>query len=550
MWIKFANLCRKSGRFGLAEKALNSLKDDYRPDVTYAKLKYMWTTGRQQEALDRLVDFASDVSRELNINENEAIDQPLPSGLPDANETTVRNTRLLARCYLKQGEWKIALHPDWTAQTEVVTSVLGSFLLATHFDSQWYKAWHNWALANFNVLPPEAKQLPNDYDIANGNVDDDANVAENLKYVRPAVRGFFYSISLTRSNPFQDILRLLTLWLKFGGVDEVNRIVQEGFQMMKQNIWLDVVPQLISRILQPNPQVSESVLGLLSDLGRTHPQALIFPLSVSAKTSNLARQRAAMSVIDTIRAHSPTVVEHVDLVSTELIRVSAIWIEIWHEGLEEASRAYFSPEHDVDRMIGVLMPLHQKMTKPVTIREASFFNSYGRELEDAKQCLQNYKRTRDQAYISQAWENYYAVFRKITRQIAQLEVLDLQHASPRLLAAKDLDLAIPGTYDPNKPKDFVKIAKFDPILSVINSKQRPRKMKIIGTDGKKYQYLLKGHEDLRQDNLVMQLIDLVNTLLLEDSECFKRHLSIQKYPTIPLSPSAGLCYKCLLTTKP
>ncbi len=32
---------------------------------------------------------------------------------------------------------------------------------------------------------------------------------------------------------------------------------------------------------------------------------------------------------------------------------------------------------------------------------------------------------------------------------------------------------------------------------VLNSKQRPRKLKVIGTDGQEYQYLLKAHEDLR-----------------------------------------------------
>jgi len=32
MWVKFANLCRKSGRLGLAEKTLNSLLgDDHAP---------------------------------------------------------------------------------------------------------------------------------------------------------------------------------------------------------------------------------------------------------------------------------------------------------------------------------------------------------------------------------------------------------------------------------------------------------------------------------------------------------------------------------------
>lgn len=38
----------------------------------------------------------------------------------------------------------------------------------------------------------------------------------------------------------------------------------------------------------------------------------------------------------------------------------------------------------------------------------------------------------------------------------------------------------------------------------------------------------------------MQLFGLVNTLLSVDTESFKRHLHIQRYPVIPLAPNAGL----------
>lgn len=86
----------------------------------------------------------------------------------------------------------------------------------------------------------------------------------------------------------------------------------------------------------------------------------------------------------------------------------------------------------------------------------------------------------------------------------------------------------------------MKIISFEPTLSVINSKQRPRKLTIKGSDGASYQYVLKGHEDIRQDERVMQLFGLVNTLLGVDSECFKRHLNIQQYPAIPLSQNSGL----------
>jgi hypothetical protein len=51
---------------------------------------------------------------------------------------------------------------------------------------------------------------------------------------------------------------------------------------------------------------------------------------------------------------------------------------------------------------------------------------------------------------------------------------------------------------------------------------------------------LLGHEDLRQDERVMQLFSLVNTLLSVDTNSFKRRLHIQRYPVIPLAPNAGL----------
>ena len=59
-------------------------------------------------------------------------------------------------------------------------------------------------------------------------------------------------------------------------------------------------------------------------------------------------------------------------VSEELIRVAILWHELWHEGLEEASRLYFG-EGNVKGMFAVLEPLHQMMERgPQTLKETSF----------------------------------------------------------------------------------------------------------------------------------------------------------------------------------
>jgi len=46
-----------------------------------------------------------------------------------------------------------------------------------------------------------------------------------------------------------------------------------------------------------------------------------------------------------------------------------------------------------------------------------------------------------------------------------------------------------------------------------------------GSNGHEYQFLLKGHEDLRQDERVMQLFGLVNSLLLSNPETLRRNLT-------------------------
>lgn len=49
-----------------------------------------------------------------------------------------------------------------------------------------------------------------------------------------------------------------------------------------------------------------------------------------------------------------------------------MWHELWHEGLEEASRMYFS-EGNVKGMFTALEPLHQMMERgPQTLKETSF----------------------------------------------------------------------------------------------------------------------------------------------------------------------------------
>lgn len=69
---------------------------------------------------------------------------------------------------------------------------------------------------------------------------------------------------------------------------------------------------------------------------------------------------------------------------------------------------------------------------------------------------------------------------------------------------------------------MVTIASFAPQLVVITSKQRPRKLTINGSDGEDYAFLLKGHEDLRQDERVMQVLFINSSIAWIGLSCIFR----------------------------
>lgn len=62
-------------------------------------------------------------------------------------------------------------------------------------------------------------------------------------------------------------------------------------------------------------------------------------------------------------------------------------------------------------------------------------------------------------------------------------------------------------------------------------------LSLLGSDGNEYPFLLKGHEDLRQDERVMQLFRLVNKLLGRVLHPIALALTYTLYTHFPLNSS-------------
>lgn len=99
-----------------------------------------------------------------------------------------------------------------------------------------------------------------------------------------------------------------------------------------------------------------------------------------------------------------------------------------------------------------------------------------------------------------------------------------------------------------KYNNIISIQSFDSKYFKAGGINRPKKIICIGSDGVKRLLLVKGRDDLRQDAVMQQVFNIVNTLLQAHSESKRRRLKIRTYKIVPLSQRCGVLEWCQNTS--
>lgn len=531
---------------------VHALSVDYRID--FEKLVLQWSLGKKAAAAQQLAKLVQQLNSSMSVQSSEL-------------------AVIHLKCLLKLGSWKIRLlTPGVAVDQKTRAEIIQIYAQATNVNPKSYQAWHEWGLANYHAAQERGDRSgmmrSESATLLQRRLRRPSIPVEHiLTYIVNSLKGLFRAISLGTSKSsarvMQDMLCILNFWFKYGEHSEVNTALKEGLDSVPVDSWLGVLPQLIARIHHEGDLGRELLHGLLENLGNRHAQALMYPLSVALQSPRMDRKIAAESLLANMRQHSATLIEQSVLVSQELIRIAILWDEEWYTTLEDSSRLYFG-DGNVQGMLDLLLPLHEKISLgPKTNSDTIFLQTYGNDLHQAHLCLQQYQAlmistnrtipiagaqpnarppnvpmSTEETYIAQAWEYYIPIFKRIHPQLRQITSHNLANVSSLLQRATDLDLAVPGTY--TLRGEAVKIKSFRSTIGVIPSKQLPRKIRILGHNGLEYVFLLKGHEDTRQDERAMQLFGLVNAMLQNDRRTEDSNLSIQRYAVVPLSPNVGL----------
>ena len=115
--------------------------------------------------------------------------------------------------------------------------------------------------------------------------------------------------------------------------------------------------------------------------------------------------------------------------------------------------------------------------------------------------------------------------------------LKLQSLVPLITLHLDVDPTC--TYS-----NFVSLVEFSGSAQLLGGVNLPRRVTVLGSDGRTYSQLAKSRDDLRQDAVMQQVFGHASALLRGAPGARVRGLRMHTYKVVPFSPLAGLVEWC------
>ena len=445
-------------------------------------------------------------------------------------------------------------------------NIINQYLsLATQYNPNSYKYWNNYALFNYKCYKFILSEYKNKSDTLK-----EENESKIINHAFNALNGFKNCFQISNKNKvktLQDCLSFIDIFFELGNKNkDLLCLIESVINESNVENFVGVTPQLFCRFDINDVKVLEVLVKLLIKLFINYPQLLIFPLII-IKNSKRRKDKSIANLIlqNSFKSNEEfkkLYIEYEEFVN-ELNKCSVLFHEDWLETIENSAKSLVNK--DYIGMINQLIKMHNKMNKQmVNLYEINFYQRYGTELKEAEKYINKLIEEQNLNYLNNAWEIYQSIYERIGENYSKFQSISLQYISTKLYNFQDSNIIMPGSfnsyyynlYEKEFNKDIVNkklsnlnikmhfkpitIQRIEKYLEVVNSKQHPRKTCMIGSDSKEYLFLLKGHEDLRQDERVIQIFNLVNLILSKEKIYSNKNLFITVYSVIPLSHKSGL----------
>lgn len=309
---------------------------------------------------------------------------------------------------------------------------------------------------------------------------------------------------------------------------EILKLFEDNVQSIPTHVWIVVLPQIIARISSKESDLAGTLQNLIMHVGSEHPQPVLYSLLVPLEGDSKHRKKAALQLTSFLESSYPQAVQSISILSEELMRVACTRYELCYNSIRDALfDSNDQPFEHVKQLIKT-----NKIT-PETFIDVAFSREFGALINTLEDWVNEYEKTLEPNALNMAMGTMANIWIKIKPVPATMMSLNLKDVS-KVLSEFDgfKSLMVPGTFKNGEP--LITMSSFTPVLDIIDSLHRPRKILIYGSNGETYTFLLKAHEDTRLDERVMQLFDFINSFASH------KRMHLTTYKVTPLTGNVGL----------
>ena len=480
-WLATAKLARQLGNTQQAYDAVLQAHECGDQSAKLEEARLLWRDGHQRHAIQSLESaIASGV---FETTDTEMSTRPDQSGV--SSNLSAKQDMLSAKANLLLAKW---LDASGQRQSNDMTEKYQ--FAAKHFQ-RWEKG-HYYLGKHYQKLLEAEKVLPKHKQ---------CQQFQTGELTRLVIDNQLRSVPFGNKYWHQTIPKILTLWLDLGletikmtrGEDQgifdrrvkalqtCNKQLQKYFDRVPPYVFHSAMPQMISRITHPNPEVWKQLSNILTRIVSANPSQALWSLLAVIKASDRVRVERGMEILNRLKdqkSKSKSDSANVDL------RVMIAQGQRLLDGLLHACEA----------------PVEQRVSNVSLSKDLGF----------------NHKLAPSPLVVP----------------IEMTLTLNLPSGANHETIKKYKDKAF--------AQDKVTIQSFSDSVLVLSSLQRPRKITVRGSDGKQYGLLCKPKDDLRKDQRLMEFNGIINRALKRDAESSKRRLYIKTYAVTPLSEESGI----------
>ncbi|OHS93779.1 hypothetical protein TRFO_11583 [Tritrichomonas foetus] len=359
---------------------------------------------------------------------------------------------------------------------------------------------------------------------------DDIGDENAFTYGINSINGFLKAAQLNKKMSLAYLCKMFSIVFTINVSTCFPSFICDEIEKLPIKELLKVVPQMTSHIDHHDKSIKSMISSILIKIGEENFQQIYFPLKLysldSSSEMSTKRARIAKEILFIFRQKDIITFSDANLFSDGMIRAAITWFESWMTTIEKIMKCQKMGEPE--KTVHILREQFIEYNNSQCDLDNLFKQLYQSVIKD----IYNTFEIATQAAESKLLYLLKSLHQSLKEKMQKLSCIVLEKISRDLSAKKHFSIFVPGEKE--------KIFSIDPILEIIGTQQRPRCLLINSEQGSRFKFLLKGNEDIRVDERLMQFFNLVNIIMSTNHRTREFSSFISCYTVIPITNKVGL----------